>query len=82
MNLILDKLKETDIQFSYRLKKLNIGMLSEVRLVGRYYIFNPVTCNAPFWSGYAWTTRTISLKWRDFIRTKPVCSTKFMLDAI
>jgi hypothetical protein len=82
MNLILDKLSETDIQFSITPNMCNIGMLSEVRLIGRYYIFTPVTCNGRFWASYASIGRATLIKRRDFIRTKPFCSTKFMLSVI
>jgi hypothetical protein len=82
MNLVLDKLGKTDIQLLKTLRLLNIGMLYEVRPIGRYYIFGPVTCNALFWSGYASIGRITLVEWRDFIRTKPICSTKFTLDAI
>ena len=82
MNPKLDKLSRIDIQLLKTSKRLNIGMSSEVRPVGRYYIFSPVTCNAPFRLAYARIARITSAEWRDVIRTKPICSTKFTLGAI
>jgi hypothetical protein len=48
MNLVLDKLGNTDIQFLNRPNVLNTGIRYEFRSVGRYYIFCPLTCNAVF----------------------------------
>jgi hypothetical protein len=64
MNLVLDKLGKTDIQLLKTPRLLNIGMLYEVRLIGRYYIFGAVTCNALFWSGYASIGRITLVEWR------------------
>lgn len=48
LNLILNKTGGTDIQFFYRTEKADIGMFCDVRLIGRYYKFLPLTCNAAF----------------------------------
>jgi hypothetical protein len=46
MNLILNKLRVTDIQLLRKLKPLDIGIPYEFPSIGRYYIFCCVTCNA------------------------------------
>jgi ADP-ribosylglycohydrolase len=46
MNLILNKLRITNIQLLRKLKPLDIGIPYEFQLIGRYYIFCRVTCNA------------------------------------
>ncbi len=51
MNLILNKLRVTNIQLLRKLKPLDIGIPYEFRPIGRYYIFCSVTCNAALQAG-------------------------------
>jgi hypothetical protein len=74
MNLVLNKLSTTDIQFSNRPKLLNIGIRYDFRSVGRYYIFDPLTCNAVFRVDEVAADAATVCKSRRSIRTNTVKS--------
>ena len=76
MNLVLNKLSDTDIQFLNRPNLLNIGIRYGFRSVGRYYIFCPLTCNAAFGFGQLATGAATTSKSPPSIRTNTVKSTQ------
>jgi hypothetical protein len=76
MNLVLNKLSDTDIQFLNRPNMLNIGIRFGFRSVGRYYIFCPLTCNAAFRFGQLATAAATTGKSPPSIRTNTVKPTQ------
>jgi hypothetical protein len=76
MNLKLNKLGDTDIQFLNRPNVLNIEIPCEFRPVGQYYIFYPLTCNAALRVGRVAAGEATACKSRPSIRTKTVKSTQ------